>query len=52
MGNAAVAEDLSRADELDELDDLDASHTGPEDDEDDEDDDEAGGVRPESMPHE
>jgi hypothetical protein len=40
MGNAAVAEELSGADELDELYRLDASEPEPEPDEDEDDTDE------------
>lgn len=60
MGNAAMTEELTGAEELEELYRLDASETEPEDDEDDdedddyddEDDDEDDGeMHPEGMPN-
>ena len=60
MGNAAMTEELTGAEELEELYRLDASETEPEDDEDDDEDDDYdeadddegdGEMHPEGMPN-
>jgi hypothetical protein len=59
MGNVAVAEELTRSDELDELYRLDASESEPEsepgdepdDDENEDEDEDNKGIKPEGMPH-